>query len=124
MDGRFARPLGGNTLVIDVTNENAKGRLSRAGDFSSDKVHNTVRITFPDANHARYEAVFDDPATYTRPWTFGFDLKRGIFGGDGGGAGGQDQSHYEQWEEACHEGVHDIDSSLRTSNDGNAGQEK
>ena len=23
-------------------------------------------------------------------------------------------AHYEQWEEACHEGVRDIDSSLRT----------
>jgi hypothetical protein len=106
----------GNTLVIDVSNENAKGRLSRAGDFSSDKVHNTVRIKFLDANHARFEAVFDDPSTYTRPWTFGFDLNRGIFGG---GAGTKDQSSYEQWEEACHEGVHDIDQSLR-SDAGNA----
>jgi len=102
----------GNTLVIDVTNSNSKGRLSRSGDFASDKVHNTVRIKFLDANNARYEAVFDDPAVYTHPWTFGFDLKRGIFAGEGGG--GVPDAHYEQWEEACHEGVRDIDSSLRT----------
>jgi hypothetical protein len=101
----------GNTLVVDVTNSNAKGRLSRSADFSSDKVHNVVRITFLDANNARYEATFDDPSVYTRPWTFGLDLKRGIFG-----AGGADEKTYEQWEEACYEGMRPIDRSLRPGN--------
>jgi hypothetical protein len=86
----------GNTLVIDVTNSNAKGRLSRSADFSSDKVHNVVRI---------------DPSVYTRPWTFGLDLKRGIFG-----AGGADEKTYEQWEEACYEGMRPIDRSLHPGN--------
>ncbi len=113
MDGRLAGPLGGkNTLVVDVTNNNAKGRLSRSADvFSSDKVHNVVRITFLDANNARYEATFDDPSVYTRVWTFGLDLKRGIFG-----AGGADEKTYEQWEEACYEGLRDVDRSLRPGN--------
>jgi hypothetical protein len=102
----------GNTLVVDVTNSNSKGRLSRSGDFASDKVHNTERFQFIDANTARYTAVFDDPSVYTRLWTFGLDLKRGIFAGEGGE--GVPDAHYEQWEEACHKGMHDeLDGSLR-----------
>jgi len=101
----------GNTLVIDVTNNNSKGRLSRAGDFASDKVHITTRIKFIDANNARFEAVYDDPSLYTRTWTFGFDLKRAIFGESGPT---HDDAHYEPWEEACYEGLKDIDRSLRT----------
>jgi hypothetical protein len=101
----------GNTLVINVTNNNAKGRLSRSADFSSDKVHHVIRITFLDANNARYEATFDDPSVYTRPWTFGVDLKRGIFG-----SGGADEKTYEQWEEACYEGMREIDRSLHPGN--------
>jgi hypothetical protein len=109
----------GNTLVIDVTNNNSKGRLSRAGDFASDKVHNTVRIKFLDAHNARYEAVFDDPSVYTRPWTFGFDLKRGVMGGEGGDPNHND-ANYEQWEEACTEGMNnEVDRSLRTTGPGN-----
>jgi hypothetical protein len=109
----------GTTLVIDVTNNNSKGRLSRAGDFASDKVHNTVRIQFLNAHTARYEAVFDDPTVYTRPWTFGFDLKRGAMGGEGADASHNDAS-YEQWEEACTEGLNnEVDRSLRTTGPGN-----
>jgi hypothetical protein len=103
----------GNTLVVDVTNNNSKGRLSRAGDFASDKVHIVERFEFLDENHMRYRAVFDDPTVYTRPWTFGFDMKRGIFGESN--PNGDDESHYEAWEEACWEGMRDIDRSLRTA---------
>ena len=107
-----------NTLVVDVANNNSKGRLSRAGDFASDKVHIVEHFKFLDADHLRYEAVFDDPSVYTRKWTFGFDLKRGIFGGPNN----QDQSTYEQWEEACYEGSHDIDKWLFSSNGSNPEQ--
>jgi len=99
----------GTTLVVDTTSNNAKGRLSRAGDFSSDKVHHVERFKFTDADHFRYEATFDDPSVYTKPWTFGFDEKRGYFGGDGGVPDGpvteETQSKFELWEEACHEGL-------------------
>ena len=105
-----------NTLVIDVTNNNSKGRLSRAGDFARDKVHNVVRIKFIDAHHARYEAVFDDPSVYTKPWTFGFDLKRGIMEQTSGTDGSGGDGNYEQWEEACYEGMNnDVDRSLTTA---------
>jgi hypothetical protein len=99
----------GTTLVVDTTNDNAKGRLSRAGDFSSDKVHHTERFKFTDANHFQYEATFDDPSVYTRPWTFAFAEHRGFFAGDGGVPPGpvtsETQAKYENWEEACQEGL-------------------
>jgi hypothetical protein len=100
----------GTTLVVDTTSNNAKGRLSRAGDFSSDNVHHVEKFIFTDADHFKYEATFDDPTVYTRPWTFGFDEYRGYFGGDGGvPVGGaitaETQAKYELWEEACHEGL-------------------
>jgi hypothetical protein len=87
----------GTTLVVDVTNNNSKGRLSRQGDFASDNLHVTERYTFMDGKNMRYEATFDDPTVYTKPWKVGADFipKRTPPGG------------YEQWEEACHEGEHD-----------------
>jgi len=99
----------GTTLVVDVTNNNSKGRLSRAGDFASDKVHIVERFEFLDANNLKYGARFDDPSVYTRPWTFGFELKKDVFG-----SYGVDQLTYEHWEEACYEGMRDVDRSLRT----------
>jgi len=99
----------GTTLVVDTTNNNAKGRLSRAGDFSSDKVHYTERFKFTGPDTLRYEATFDDPSVYTRPWTFAIDEKRGYFGGDGGVPTGpvtaESQAKFELWEEACQEGL-------------------
>ena len=59
----------GNTLVIDVTNSNSKHRLSNEGDFASDNVHITERLTFTDQNTYAYQATYDDPTVYTRPWT-------------------------------------------------------
>ena len=100
----------GTTLVVDVTNNNSKGRLSRAGDFASDKVHIVERFRFLDANNMKYEARFYDPSVYTRPWTFGLDMKRAIFGESNPT---DDYAHYEQWEEACYEGLRDVDRSLR-----------
>jgi hypothetical protein len=105
----------GNTLVVDVTNNNSKGRLSRAGDFASDKLHVVERFEFLDADHMKYAAKFDDPTTYTRPWTFGFDMKRAIFGESNPT---KDDAHYEQWEEACYEGMKPVDYSLRSERGG------
>jgi hypothetical protein len=102
----------GNTLVVDIANNNSKGRLSRAGDFASDKLHVVARLQFIDNDHMRYEATFDDPSTYTRPWTFGFDMTRAIFGAENPTK--NDEQHYEQWEEACYEGMNPLDYSLRS----------
>jgi hypothetical protein len=66
----------GNTLVIDTTNVNSKGRLSVVGDFLSDKAHITERLTFVDADTMTYETTIDDPTVFTRPWTMRVAEKR------------------------------------------------
>lgn len=58
----------GNTLVVDVQNNNAKARFARTGEFASENVHVVERYTF-DADHYIYNAVFTDPTVYTRPFT-------------------------------------------------------
>jgi hypothetical protein len=67
----------GNTLIVDVTNNNAKARLGRSGEFTSDAVHITERYIF-DSSRERftYEAVYTDPAVFTRPWTITIPNKR------------------------------------------------
>jgi hypothetical protein len=100
----------GNTLVVDVTSNNSKGRLSQSGDFADDQLHLVERFKFVNANTIRYEAVFNDPTVYTRPWTYGMDFKRGAFAEENPTG----DPNYEQWEEACYEGLHDVDRSFRT----------
>jgi hypothetical protein len=90
----------GNTLVIDVTNLNAKFRLSVVGDFFSDNAHLVERLTFVDANTMNYEVVITDPTVFTRPWTMRV-LERGV-------------PDDEMAEFACHEGDRTSDSMLLT----------
>jgi hypothetical protein len=80
-----------------------------------------VKMKFLDANNLRYEATFDDPSVYTRPWTFGFDMRRGIFGGENAGLS---EENYEQWEEACVEGLRDVDTALRPAGSASTVSEK
>jgi hypothetical protein len=58
----------GNTLVVDVSNNNSKARFGRTGEFASDNVHIVERYTF-DHDRYTYNAVFTDPTVYTRPFT-------------------------------------------------------
>ncbi|MFP5391255.1 MAG: hypothetical protein ACLGI6_06875 [Gammaproteobacteria bacterium] len=60
----------GNTLVVDVTNNNGKAMFGRTGEFASENVHITERYIFSnDGERFTYEADFDDPTVYTRKWT-------------------------------------------------------
>lgn len=60
----------GNTLVVDVRNNNAKARLARTGEFTSDNVHILERYIFENSGKRyTYEAVYTDPTVFTRPWT-------------------------------------------------------
>jgi hypothetical protein len=90
----------GNTLVVDVTNLNAKFRLTVVGDFFSDRAHIVERLTFVDANTMNYEATIEDPTVFTRPWTIRVAEKR--------------RPDYEMWEFACHEGELSADQMLIT----------
>ena len=91
----------GNTLVIDVTNQNAQNWFDQLGNFFSDTAHMVERITPVDANTMDYEVRIEDPNVYTRPWTMAFPLRRNM------------QKGYEQWEEACHEGEENTQHRLR-----------
>ncbi len=66
----------GNTLVIDVTNNNDLPRLSVIGDFHSDEMRATERWTFVDKNTLQYRVTIDDPKVFTQPWTIGVTFER------------------------------------------------
>ena len=68
----------GDTLVVDVTNQNDKTWFDRAGDFHSDAMHVVERYTPIDATHLMYEATIEDPRVFTRPWTIKMPLYRRI----------------------------------------------
>lgn len=67
----------GNTLVVDVTNNNAKARFGRTGEFASENVKITEKYTFAsDRSRYTYEAVITDPTVYTRSWTVTVPARR------------------------------------------------
>lgn len=67
----------GNTLIVDVTNNNAKARLARTGEFFSDQVHIEERFIFnADGSRYNYVATITDPTVFTRPWTTTIPARR------------------------------------------------
>ena len=68
----------GDTLVVEVTNQNDKTWFDRSGDFHSDALHVVERYTPIDSGHLMYEATMDDPKVFTRPWTIRMPLYRRI----------------------------------------------
>jgi hypothetical protein len=67
----------GNTLVVDVTNNNGKALFGRTGEFASEQVHVQERYVFsPDNQRFNYVAVFSDPEVYTRPFTVTIPARR------------------------------------------------
>ncbi len=92
----------GKTLVIDVANSNSKSRFDNIGDFASDSVHVTERLTFVDPNTISYEWRIEDPGVFTRPWTVWAKFNRAH----------KNESDWEQWEQACHEGEHNAESLI------------
>ena len=90
----------GNTLVVDVTNQNGTTWLDQAGNFTSEDVHVIERFTMIDTNTIHYEAHIDDATVYTKPWTMVFAIRRNT------------DPRYEVYEEACHEGERDTEQLL------------
>lgn len=66
----------GDTLVVDVANNNGKTWFDMAGDFGSDALHLTERYTMRDPNTIDYEVMFEDPKTFSRPWSIRMPLRR------------------------------------------------
>src|SRR5262245_59271121 len=66
----------GNTLVIEVTNNDDGTRFDVMGNFHTDGMKVTERWTILDKNSIDYKATIDDPKVYTRPWTLGVKMVR------------------------------------------------
>jgi hypothetical protein len=77
----------GNTLVV----ETVRFRGDTAPQRSSDQVRMVERFTPVSPDIVEWEVTFDDPSTWTRPWTFMMPLTR---------VGSSQEVH----EYACHEG--------------------
>jgi hypothetical protein len=67
----------GNTLVVDVRNNNSKARFARTAEFASENVKVQERYIFDnDRQHYNYVASFDDPTVFTRPFTTTIPARR------------------------------------------------
>lgn len=98
----------GDSLVVDVTNQNDKTWFDMAGNFHSDAIHVVERFTpGGDANTINYEATIDDPKTFSRPWKIAFPITRITRPG------------YEMLELACREGERDLKHYTETEGGAN-----
>jgi hypothetical protein len=68
----------GDTLVVDVADNNDKTWLDMAGDFHSDALHVVERYTPLDANILMYEATIEDPKVFSRSWKISMPLYRHV----------------------------------------------
>ena len=91
----------GETLVVETTNFDPKGWISSnasAGRMhavpQSDALHVTERFTRTDADTITWQAIIEDPAVYTAPWTVEVPFVR--------------RPGYVIYEYACHEGNHAV----------------
>jgi hypothetical protein len=77
----------GNTLVVETTNFVQGFRGSNPETYRM-----IERFTRVDANNLRREITFDDPKTWTRPWTILIEM------------GKTDDRRHMIYDSACHEG--------------------
>jgi hypothetical protein len=82
----------GQTLVIDVTNNNEQTWFDQVGAFHSAALHVVERWTVAGPDALDYRAIIEDPTVFTRPWTIGMNYRR------------NKEEGYEQMESAVWEG--------------------
>jgi hypothetical protein len=66
----------GNSLVVDVTNNNDQPWFDVVGTFHSDAMRVIERFVPIDADTIEYTSVITDPKVYTRPWTMKLTFRR------------------------------------------------
>jgi hypothetical protein len=86
----------GDTLVVDTTN--FTDRTSFEG--SRENLHLMERFTRTGPDLLMYQATFDDPTVFTRPWTIEIPLTR------------KDAKENQIFESACHEGNYSMTGIL------------
>src|SRR5215813_468906 len=85
----------GNTLVVETTNF-AQGYRGA----NPDTYKMTERFTRVDSNNLRREITFEDPKTWTRPWTLMIEM------------GKTDDRRHMIFDSACHEGNYGLTGIL------------
>lgn len=67
----------GNTLHVEVRNNNSKSRFARTGEFSGTETIVKERFIFDhEAGRYLYSATYTDPTVFTRPWTMEVPARR------------------------------------------------
>ena len=66
----------GDTLVVDVADNNDRTWFDSVGNFHSEQLHVVERYTRTGPDTLHYEATIEDPKTFTRPWKMAMDLQR------------------------------------------------
>ena len=66
----------GDTLIVDVANNNDKTWLDMAGNFHSEALHVVERYRMTGPDTIQYEATLDDAKVFTKPWTINVPLHR------------------------------------------------
>jgi len=66
----------GDTLVVDVSNNNDKTWFDMAGDFHSDALHVVERYRMTNRDTIQYQATIEDAKVFTKPWTINIALHR------------------------------------------------
>ena len=80
----------GSTLVVETTNFTNKTHMGYNNRYNSEKYKLVERFTPVAPNTLQWQVTIDDPATWTKPWTFTMPLTR-------------DDSQ-QVFEYGCHEG--------------------
>jgi len=100
----------GNTLVVDVTNQNGKALLGRSGEFLSENAHIEERYVFaPDGQRYNYIATITDKDVYTRPFTVTIPARKWTANDKPNGwhfeveKANSPQGNYEHYERICTE---------------------
>lgn len=68
----------GDTLVVEVTNQNDQTWFDRSGNFHSDKLRVVERYKLAGPDLIHYEATIDDPEIFTKPWKMSMNLYRRV----------------------------------------------
>ena len=102
----------GDTLVVETTNFDPRtsGIGANGGGRISDELKITERITRVSTDLLLWRMTFDDPKTWTRPFTIELPLKR--------------DDNYGMFEYACHEGNYALKNILSGARAEDAAQKK
>ena len=66
----------GDTLVVDVADNNPDTWLDMSGNFHSAAMHVVERYTLTSADTLQYEATIEDPKVFAKAWTIRMPLYR------------------------------------------------